>query len=394
MLVMSSDTKGITKIADSGSDQFHVRIKIKSKTDPNVSVQRESKIGIQTFAQAVKIRDGFTDEALRELARREFLGSTFGQIVEDWEAGIHTGKIFSAKSISRTTLEDYGMALRNHVYDWWKRPASEIKQAEVARRLYSVHTDKGLSRAVQLKIRSAINVIYDWAIMAERVHGISHSPAKDVPIIGRKLEKQKPILNLQQIKKLLEAAKLYDHAWYPIWLFTLHTGVRNGEAYAIEWSDVDLENRRLFISKSYNKRQNKVGPTKSGCWREVPVNDELYRHLLELRGKNLEGSKYILPRIGSWTRGQQATVLREFCKLIGLPEVNFHALRACFATQLLRNGVEAVRVMKICGWRKLETMQIYIRLAGVDTEGVTDTLKFTTADEAMAKVVNLFGNKN
>lgn len=389
---MSMDTKGITKIADSGPDQFLVRIKIKSKIDSTISVQRERKKGIETLTQAIKIRDNFTDEALRDLARREFLGSTFGQLVEDWEAGVHTGKIFSVKQISRTTLEDYGIVLRNHVNDWWKRPAAEIKPSEVAHRLHSIYTDKGRSRAVQIKTRSAINAIYGWAIMAGRVRGISHSPAKDVPIIGRKIEKQKPILNLQQIKKLLEAAKLYDHAWYPIWLFVLHTGLRSGEAYAIEWTDVDLENRRLFVNKSYNKRQNKVGPTKSGCWREVPVNDELYRLLLELRGKNLEGSKYILPRITSWTRGGQAEVLRDFCKSIGIPEINFHALRACFATQLLRNGVEAVRVQKICGWSKITTLQIYLRMAGVDTEGVTDSLKFTSADEAVAKVVHLFGS--
>jgi hypothetical protein len=49
--------------------------------------------------------------------------------------------------------------------------------------------------------------------------------------------------------------------------------------------------------------------------------------------------------------------------------------------------------MKICGWKELETMQRYIRLAGVEVEGVTDSLKFTSSDEAMAKVVKLFGDR-
>lgn len=73
-----------------------------------------------------------------------------------------------------------------------------------------------------------------------------------------------------------------------------------------------------------------------------------------------------------------------------MPEINFHALRACFATQLLRNGVEPARVMRICGWKELSTMQRYIRLSGVDIAGVTDSLKFTSGDEAVNKVVNLF----
>ncbi|MBS1982643.1 MAG: tyrosine-type recombinase/integrase [Bdellovibrionales bacterium] len=55
-------------------------------------------------------------------------------------------------------------------------------------------------------------------------------------------------------------------------------------------------------------------------------------------------------------------MLRDFCKLHGLLSIKFHTLRACFSTQLLRQGVEAAKVMKICGWKDLKTMQRYIRL--------------------------------
>lgn len=323
------DTKGIKQISNSGPDQFLVRIKVKSKTDPNVVVQRERQKGIRSLEQAIKIRNELMGEAQREVARRKYLGSTLGQIVEDWEAGIVTNRIFSARTITKTTLEDYGQVLRNYVFDWWKRPASEIMPVEISQRLHYIHVEKGKSRGVQLKLRSAINTIYEWAIGAGRINGIQFSPAKDVPLVGRKMEKQKPILNLQQIRKLLDAARGYEHLWLPVWLFCLLTGARSGEAYAIEWSDVDLENGRLFINKSYNKRLKKVGPTKAGYWREVPINSELARLLMELRAKHSATSNFVLPRITNWERGAQARVLREFCKLIGIPEINFHALRAC-----------------------------------------------------------------
>lgn len=385
------DTKGIKQVATTGPDQFLVRIKVKSKTDPTIIIQRERQKSIRTLEQAIKVRNELLHDAQSDLARREFLGSTFGQIIEDWETGVFTNRIFTGRAISKTTLEDYGQALRNYAYDWWKRPASEITPSEVAQRLHYIHFEKSKSRGVQLKLRSAINTIYEWAIGAGRIKGINFSPAKDVPLMGRKIEKQQPILNLQQIKKLLEAARSYNHDWYPIWLFCLHTGARSGEAYALEFDDVDLENKRLFIKKSYSKRTKKIGPTKAGYWREVPINSELARTIMELRAKHSATSSYVLPRITDWERGEQARVLREFCKLIGIPPINFHALRACFATQLLRNGVEAARVMKACGWKELSTMQRYIRLAGVEIEGITDSLKFTSADDAMAKVVNLFG---
>jgi hypothetical protein len=47
--------------------------------------------------------------------------------------------------------------------------------------------------------------------------------------------------------------------------------------------------------------------------------------------------------------------------------------------------------MKIGGWKDLKTMQIYMRLAGVDERGATENLRFLPSDEAiMGKVSQLF----
>ena len=94
----------------------------------------------------------------------------------------------------------------------------------------------------------------------------------------------------------------------------------------------------------------------------------------------------------SWTRGEQAKDLRAFLKGMGFPSINFHALRACFATQLLAKGTPAAIVMKICGWRDLKTMEFYIRVAGVDEKGATDCLSILPSEaEVMDNVVSLFG---
>lgn len=77
-----------------------------------------------------------------------------------------------------------------------------------------------------------------------------------------------------------------------------------------------------------------------------------------------------------WRSGEQAKVLKQFCKSIGLPQIKFHTLRACFATQLIGSGVEPVKVMKICGWKDLKTLSVYLRLAGIEEKGVTEGLNF------------------
>jgi len=60
--------------------------------------------------------------------------------------------------------------------------------------------------------------------------------------------------------------------------------------------------------------------------------------------------------------------------------IKFHALRACFATQMLANGIPAPIVMKIGGRKNSATMDIYLRLSCVDTKGATDCLHFVPED--------------
>jgi hypothetical protein len=42
---------------------------------------------------------------------------------------------------------------------------------------------------------------------------------------------------------------------------------------------------------------------------------------------------------------------------------------------MLRSGVEPAKVMKICGWKELKTMQHYIRLAGIEIQGATEAIR-------------------
>jgi integrase len=153
---------------------------------------------------------------------------------------------------------------------------------------------------------------------------------------------------------------------------------------------LDFENRIIRCTKSYNTRARSVKSTKAGYWRNVPISGELQQLLHELK-LAAGGREHVLPRYWQWDRGEQARILRMFCLGIGIPSIRFHALRACFATQLMSHSVAPIRVMKICGWRDLKTMERYVRLAGVDERGATDCLQVLSSDaEAMGKVVSLF----
>jgi hypothetical protein len=72
-----------------------------------------------------------------------------------------------------------------------------------------------------------------------------------------------------------------------------------------------------------------------------------------------------------------------------------HTLRACFATQMIESGVDMTSAMKIGGWKYVKTVMTYVRLAGADEVGETESLTFGAQRQEpmpLANVVNLFKN--
>lgn len=57
------------------------------------------------------------------------------------------------------------------------------------------------------------------------------------------------------------------------WLFT--TGCRTGEALALKWGDVNLDQNRITISRSINSRTGIEGSTKNRKIRTLPINERM-----------------------------------------------------------------------------------------------------------------------
>lgn len=73
------------------------------------------------------------------------------------------------------------------------------------------------------KIKSSINIVFIWGIEEGFIQGnLTNSKG---PVYGLGFEsseeKVKPILTLEEVRKLLLEAKIRNHPWYPIWALAL-----------------------------------------------------------------------------------------------------------------------------------------------------------------------------
>lgn len=370
---------------ENGQTFWKAYVSVKSKSNATIRVQK-CKFNIKTQKQAEREEVNLLKECQAEILKKETQGETWGNLVESWEAYLRKDK----KDLNDTTRTDYIAAMRKHTESWWKRPAKEISRADVVEVMNQMKAS-GYTVSYMNVVKVIINRAFTYGIDYRVIKGVERSPSFGLSL-GREEEKKPEILNIDQLRELLQRAKALGHAWYPVWSLAIQTGLRNGELYALLWDDVDFLNREITINKSYNCRTRSVKSTKAGYWRTIPISNELFGFLTELKAKS-DDRKEVLPRLPRWDHGDQARRLREFCIGAGLPSIKFHTLRACFATQLIRNGVPPIQIQKICGWRDLETMQRYIRLAGIEIKGATDSLKVLTDVKAMEQMGEMPGSK-
>lgn len=352
----------------SGKRTFDVYVCIASKFNPQIRVQRR-KTKIETKSAALKIERELYQECGKALHLEENKGHSWGSIVNQWyryESSNHLSLV------GKDTLDDYFNSLKIWTKDFWDKPAYQLSKADIKNVLAKLE-EANRSKSYQAKVKQTIGKVFNWGMDEGKIKNVSINPTQGIQV-NRKAEKNPEILNLSEIRKFLEAARDMEHPWYPIWAMAILSGCRNGELYALVWDDINFEKEYIRVSKSYNTRQRATKCTKAGYWRNVPMNSDLKSLLLKLKNES-EGRCEVLPRMYGWEKGNQAKELRTFLDGIGLRSVKFHTLRACFATLLLQQSVAPATVMKICGWRDLDTMARYIRLAAIDEAGATDSLQ-------------------
>lgn len=230
----------------------------------------------------------------------------------------------------------------------------------------------GVSDETKRSVLKQVKRIFNMAVEEGL---ISMNPAVGIKV--KVAEKKKLCLNHEEIKILLQTAFNKSHPYYEIWAVACMTGMRSGELQALVWSDIDFSNNFISVNKSWSSK-NGLGPTKSSLTRSVPISSTLKKLLTELKLKNT--GQHVLPRLKSWRQGDQARIIKEYCRELNITEIGFHDLRATFITQMLIKDVPLAKVMKIVGHANIKTTMKYLRMIAKDVEGATEALGIELPD--------------
>jgi integrase len=182
-------------------------------------------------------------------------------------------------------------------------------------------------------------------------------------------------------------------SYYPFFLSLACTGMRLGEAIALNWGDIDFHSRFIVVSKTIT--EGIEGTPKTGASRRVPMTIELAETLKRLRTtrkkQTISNGWQIVPdRIfitDTATTYHPANLTRrvhnKITEYAGLRRIRLHDFRHTYATIRLNKGDAIQKVSKALGHKNVHitigTYMHYITEHDQDDVDALDSLFVPTA---------------
>jgi integrase len=226
-----------------------------------------------------------------------------------------------------------------------------------------------LSKNTVRLIRATLSVMLadameDGLLKTNPAQGLSRRGRKGPDTITQ-AERQKAIrtLTAEQLDAFLEAARTRPGEG-ALFLTLADTGLRPSEALALQWEDLGLEDRTLWIERTLTDG-GVVKATKTGTSRSVDLTPRLAEVLdrwqAEAEKEALVAGRELAPWIFSGEGGQPLDLLavaRRFRRLLTkarLPRFRLYDLRHTYATHLLAAGAPITYVAAQLGHAKPTT---------------------------------------
>ena len=242
--------------------------------------QRQRSAG--TLAEARALRAAM----LADVARGEYRAlsrTTFADYAKTW---ITTYQGRTSRGIRPETLADYKRDLEADAIPFLGRlRLSEIEPRDI--KAYAAHIQARGVRPATVRLAVApvrallATALEDGLIRTNPAAGLRIATAHQTDAAGEKPK----ALTEDELRRLLTHV---PDRWRLFVELVAHTGLRIGEAVALQWADIDLTTGRLRVERRWYR--NAYAPPKSRYGRRtIPLTSGMSRQLTEHRGPDRSG---------------------------------------------------------------------------------------------------------
>lgn len=295
--------------------------------------------------------DGEVERKMMLYQEREKDGRPFREVAEEWQ-------LDHFPTLAENTLKPYRPALKRAIARFGEIPIKKIEPISIDRYI-AEFSAKGMARKTVTTQRLVLNLIFSHAV----VRGdIDVNPCAYVKIPKGLSKKHRQAASKDDERRIKDS--------HDIWLLPyviMYTGLRKGEACALQDTDFDMARGVISVTKSVYYISNtpaiKSPKTERGV-REVPILAPLEKVLKEVLPKKPTG-KYLFSNDGGKTPMLGTQYAARWAKFVAETGISCtaHELRHSYATMLNENKVPLNVAQKLLGHATLSmTADVYTHL--------------------------------
>jgi integrase len=299
---------------------------------------------------------------------------------------------FVAATLKTSTVEHYEQRLRVHILPAFGFMKVRELHRGLIKSLLAEKAKSGLAvdsvRLIHATLRAMLNAaVDDGVILANPANRLG----KVLRLVRSKTARQERIKAFDRVQtsRFLAALLAEVPRLYPLFFTMARTGLRIGEALALQWGDLDFAGREIRVERAVSNA-GVLGTPKSGHGRTVDMStsarDVLQRHQAKLAQAWLKhGGGRMPPWVfpsDVWTPMDHANVAKAFKRVLtaaGLPPHHSpHSLRHTFASLLLQQGESIQYVQRMLGHASITlTVDTYGKWLPMGNKAAVDRLDDT-----------------
>lgn len=235
---------------------------------------------------------------------------------------------------------------------------------------------------------SVINRIFKYAVLMDILN--SNPFDKIIKPKSKQTKRKGNFLTKEELKEFLKLAQTATLSYFfPLVHLMSYTGLRQGEALALKWSDIDFENKKITVNKTavrIKEKQTLQTPKTKNSKRVISIDPTTLSILKSWKkdqikiyfknGKHFEGDENFIftNQRGEWVHIHN--FIRYFKRFIAdhkLKQITPHGLRHTHASLLFSAGVEPKNISDRLGHSTVQiTLDLYTHIT---EEQRTDTVE-------------------
>ena len=258
---------------------------------------------------------------------------------------------YSKPSLREASAENYRNYIENHIIPHiGDIKLNKLTPLDIQKMYNETKTSGRVQRYKDMKDLSVSNrlvrgmhmVLHGCLDQAVREGLLTKNPTNDCKI--PKLEKKEmKVIPPEQVGAYLKEAE--NHGVLPMFYLELTSGLRRGELLALLWTDLDVKNRTISVSKQVNafKGELKVSrPKTENSIRTIVIPQKTVDLLIEEHDKHPD-NPYMFPSPvtgGMYHPDAVGRIHKKILKRAGIQDIRFHDLRHTFATLAINSGAD------------------------------------------------------